>query len=67
VLASGTERERAALASEVAGDLDLATSLHLRVAPDLAAARDLAFTTVLRRKGRVLGVTSSSSRRCAAA
>lgn len=58
VLASGTERERAALASEVAGDLDLATSLHLRVAPDLAAARDLAFTTVLRRKGRVLGVTS---------
>lgn len=58
VLASGTERERAALTSEVAGDLDLATSLHLRVAPDLAAAQDLAFTTVLRRKGRVLGVTS---------
>lgn len=58
VLVSGTERERAALAAQVAEDLDLATSLHLRVAPDLAAARDLAFTTVLRRKGRVLGVTS---------
>lgn len=53
-LLGGTERQKLLYLSTLADDIDYTVSLHLRSAPGNAAAAELALTTVLGRKGRVL-------------
>lgn len=53
-LAVGSERQKLAYLATLAHELDRAISLHARYAPNDPAARDLALTTILQRKGRVL-------------
>lgn len=50
----GSERQRRAYLEMMAREVDRTVSLHLRSAPQQATARDLAFTLVLQRKGRLL-------------
>ena len=57
-LAAGSERERLAFLDKLSLLASRTISLHARLAPADAAARDLAVTTVLRRKGRVLDALS---------
>jgi len=53
-LAAGSEQEKLAYLSTFSDESDRAVSLHNDFAPDNAAARGLALTTVLRRKARAL-------------
>ena len=53
-LAYGSEREKLAYLALFAKDTEITLSLHSQIAPDNPQALDLAFTTLLRRKGRVL-------------
>ena len=52
-LALGSEREKLAFLRNVSFRSSRSISLHISLAPDDPAARNLAMTTVLRRKGRV--------------
>ncbi len=52
-LAVGSERERLALLNDLSLLSSRRISLHTQLAPNDPAARDLALTTILRRKGRV--------------
>ena len=52
-LALGSEREKLAFLRNVSFRSSRSISLHISLAPDDPAARNLAVTTVLRRKGRV--------------
>lgn len=54
ILASGSEDQKRAYLTTLAGEANSLISLHTRSAPQNAAARALALTTGLRRKGRVL-------------
>jgi CHAT domain-containing protein/Tfp pilus assembly protein PilF len=59
-LAIGSERQKLAYLSTLSGQGDRAISFHLRYAPDDPAARNLAATIILQRKGRALDATSES-------
>jgi CHAT domain-containing protein/Tfp pilus assembly protein PilF len=59
-IAIGSERQKFAYLANLPNELDRAISLHVRFAADDPAARDLAATTVLRRKGRVLDAMSDN-------
>ena len=53
-LAALTDAQRQVYAATIAHTVDLAISLHLQAAPDTPEAAQLALTTLLRRKGRIL-------------
>jgi CHAT domain-containing protein/Tfp pilus assembly protein PilF len=53
-LAAGSERQKLALLARFSPYIDFTLSLHSRYAPNDPRALDLAFTTLLRRKGRGL-------------
>jgi CHAT domain-containing protein/Tfp pilus assembly protein PilF len=53
-LASGSERQKLAYLAVFSNDTDFTLSLHSQAAPDDPQALNLAFTTLLRRKGRGL-------------
>ncbi len=53
-LAVGSERQKLVYLNLSTGDTDATLSLHLQSAPNDATARNLALTTLLRRKGRAL-------------
>jgi CHAT domain-containing protein len=59
-LSTGSERQKLAYLDSLSEQLDRAITLNVRLAPEQAAARDLALTTVLQRKGRVQDVLSAS-------
>ncbi|HEX7958962.1 MAG TPA: CHAT domain-containing tetratricopeptide repeat protein [Terriglobales bacterium] len=61
-LAIGSERQKRAYLASLPEQLNQAISLHVRFAPQDASARDLAATTILRRKGRVLDAVAGSLR-----
>jgi CHAT domain-containing protein/tetratricopeptide (TPR) repeat protein len=54
ILATGSEDQKRAYAVTLAGETDSVLSLYTRMVPHNVQARDLALTTVLRHKGRVL-------------
>jgi CHAT domain-containing protein/Tfp pilus assembly protein PilF len=56
----GSERQKLAYLDLLAAQLHAAITLNVNFAPGQAAARDLAVTTVLQRKGRVLDALSDS-------
>ncbi|HMV47228.1 MAG TPA: CHAT domain-containing protein, partial [Blastocatellia bacterium] len=53
-IAAGSEREKLAYLSTFDNETNRTVSLHIEFAPENAAARTLALTTVLRRKARAL-------------
>jgi len=59
-LSSGSERQKLAYLDSLSEQLDRAVTLSVKLAPEQAAERDLALTTVLQRKGRVQDVLSES-------
>ncbi|MBO0857858.1 MAG: CHAT domain-containing protein [Chloracidobacterium sp.] len=59
-LVIGSERQKLAYLDIVSGQIDRTISLHLRYAPDDPAARDMAATMILQRKGRALDATSQN-------
>jgi CHAT domain-containing protein/tetratricopeptide (TPR) repeat protein len=59
-LSAGSEREKLAFFGPVMGGLDKSVSFYLGTDPDDAAARDLATTMLLRRKGRVFDALADS-------
>jgi CHAT domain-containing protein/Tfp pilus assembly protein PilF len=59
-LAIGSERQKSAYLASLPEQLNRAISLHVRFAVDDPGARDLAVTTILQRKGRVLDAMSGS-------
>ena len=59
-LRAGSEREKLAYLELWSSQLDRAITLNASLAPDQAAARDLAITTVLQRKGRVQDVLAEN-------
>jgi CHAT domain-containing protein/Tfp pilus assembly protein PilF len=56
----GSERQKLAYLDLLAAQLHAAITLNVNFAPEQAAARDLAVTTVLQRKGRVQDALSES-------
>jgi CHAT domain-containing protein/Flp pilus assembly protein TadD len=58
-LATGSEREKLAFLNNLNSRLSRNISLHVRLAPNDATARDLAVTSILRRKGRVQDAMSA--------
>jgi CHAT domain-containing protein/tetratricopeptide (TPR) repeat protein len=60
VLATGTESDHAAYFQRLAHQLSMVISLNARYAPKDARAAELAMTTVLRRKGRILDAAAST-------
>ncbi|MGH9819190.1 MAG: tetratricopeptide repeat protein, partial [Pyrinomonadaceae bacterium] len=52
-LVGGSEREKLAFLSTLSPLISQNVSLHIQTAPDAPAFRDLAMTTILRRKGRI--------------
>ena len=56
----GSERQKLAYLDLLAAQLHAAITLNVNFAPEQAAARDLAVTTVLQRKGRVQDALSDS-------
>lgn len=62
LLVIGSERQKQDYFQTVAHSLDTALTLHLQSAPDRRDAAHLAFTTVLRRKGRILDAVSDNLR-----
>jgi CHAT domain-containing protein/Tfp pilus assembly protein PilF len=56
----GSERQKLAYLDSLSEQLDRVITLNVRLAPEQTAARDLALTTVLQRKGRVQDVLSES-------
>jgi tetratricopeptide (TPR) repeat protein len=59
-LAAGAEPQKDKYLKTISGAKDLAISLHLQTAPNNPAATTLAFTTILRRKGRLLEFFTTS-------
>jgi CHAT domain-containing protein/Tfp pilus assembly protein PilF len=59
-IATGSERQKLAYLATLTAQADQTISLHVRIAPNDPAARNLAATTILQRKGRVLDTTSDS-------
>jgi CHAT domain-containing protein/Tfp pilus assembly protein PilF len=59
-LSSGSERQKLAYLDSLSEQLDRAVTLNVKLAPENAAACDLALTTILQRKGRVQDVLSAS-------
>jgi tetratricopeptide (TPR) repeat protein len=59
-LAIGSERQKFAYLANLPDELDRVISLHVRFAPDDLSARELAATSILQRKGRVLDAMSDS-------
>jgi CHAT domain-containing protein/Flp pilus assembly protein TadD len=59
-LATGSERQKLAYLTMLAGSSNQSVALHIRSAPDDSTARDLALTVVLQRKGRVLDAMNDS-------
>ncbi len=59
-LATGSERQKLAYLATLPEQMNRAISLHVRFAVDDGAARELAATTVLQRKGRVQDALSQS-------
>lgn len=59
-LAVGSERQKLAYLARLPKQMNQAVSLHVRLAVDDAAARELAATTILQRKGRVQDALSNS-------
>ncbi|HKP14299.1 MAG TPA: tetratricopeptide repeat protein [Blastocatellia bacterium] len=59
-LATGSERQKLLYLTTLAGQTDSTISLHVRSAPKDGAARELALTTILRRKGRSLDAMADS-------
>src|SRR5262249_47000857 len=59
-LAVGSEHQKLAYLSSVPAYVDQTISLHVCFAPDDATARDLAVSTILQRKGRVLDAMTDS-------
>ena len=57
-LASGSERQKLAYLATLSAGANRSISLHVRYAPDDPAAIDLAFSTILQRKGRILDAMS---------
>ena len=57
-LATGSERQKLAYLATLSAQANQTISLHVRAAPNDPAARSLAATTILQRKGRVLDATS---------
>ncbi|HEY5870964.1 MAG TPA: CHAT domain-containing tetratricopeptide repeat protein, partial [Candidatus Tectomicrobia bacterium] len=53
-LTTGSEEQKRAFALTLRGETDSVISLHTKMAPHNARARDLALTTALRRKSRIL-------------
>jgi CHAT domain-containing protein len=60
VLATGTEADHVSYFGRIAHQLSMAISLNARYAPTDKAASELAMTTILRRKGRILDAAASS-------
>ncbi|MFT5431683.1 MAG: CHAT domain-containing protein [Myxococcota bacterium] len=60
VLDTGTESDKQTYLESVSGHVDMAVSLNLQGLPKNAAARELALTIVLQRKGRVLDAVADS-------
>ncbi len=60
VLATGTEADHASYFGRISHQLSMVISLNARYAPKDPAAAQLAMTTVLRRKGRILDAAASS-------
>jgi CHAT domain-containing protein/tetratricopeptide (TPR) repeat protein len=56
----GSEEQKRRFLQRVSRETDGTVSLHVRYAPNYPQAADLALTTVLRRKGRVLDAMSGS-------
>ncbi|HKQ75955.1 MAG TPA: tetratricopeptide repeat protein [Blastocatellia bacterium] len=59
-LVAGSERQKLAFLTTLADQTDYTISLHIRSAPHDAAALDLALTTILQRKARVLDAMSDT-------
>jgi CHAT domain-containing protein len=59
-LGIGSDRERLAYLHWVSSQTDRTVSIHVQQAPDKAAARDLALSVLLERKGRGLDAMSGS-------
>src|SRR5215510_5393592 len=59
-LATGSERQKLAYLTMLAGSADYSVHLHARSAPDNSTARDLSLTAILQRKGRALDAMSDS-------
>lgn len=59
-LLAGSERQKLAYLKLFSSQLDEAITLNAHFAPDQPAARNLALTTLLQRKGRVLDVLADS-------
>ncbi|MCI0490795.1 MAG: tetratricopeptide repeat protein, partial [Blastocatellia bacterium] len=59
-IAAGSERQKLLYLATLSGETDWAVSLHIRSAPSDPTARRHAFTTILRRKGRVLDAMAGS-------
>jgi len=59
-IATGSERQKLLYLATLAGQTDSTISLHVRSAPKDRAARQLALTTILRRKGRALDAMADS-------
>lgn len=59
-LGAGSEREKLAFLANLSSRSSQTISLHIRLAPDDPAARNLAVTTILRRKGRVQDAMSET-------
>ncbi|MEM8638370.1 MAG: CHAT domain-containing tetratricopeptide repeat protein [Cyanobacteria bacterium P01_G01_bin.54] len=62
LLVIGSERQKRDYFETIAASTDVAVSLHLQAAPERLDAAQLAFTTVLRRKGRILDAVSDNLR-----
>jgi CHAT domain-containing protein/Tfp pilus assembly protein PilF len=60
-LAAGSERQKLAYLTMLAGSSNQSVALHVRSAPDNSTARDLALTVVLQRKGHVLDAMNDSA------
>src|SRR5439155_718749 len=54
ILTTGSEDQKRLYLATLSGETDATISLHLQSAPSNAEAMRLAFTTILRRKGRTL-------------
>ena len=62
ILASGSEAQKQRYMETFSENTDITVSMHRVSAPASAAARQLALTTLLRRKGRVLDAVGSALR-----
>jgi CHAT domain-containing protein/Tfp pilus assembly protein PilF len=54
LLTTGSEEQKRRYMATLSNETDATVALHVRAAPQLQAAAELAMTTILRRKGRVL-------------